>query len=96
MNTELEKSRQLKHLARLERHKKQAEAKHIRKLERSQQHKDKIAEAIKLKQQKIGTSPDVFKKTFKTPTLTPCYICHTPTEGKFCSEECVRKYFKKG
>jgi hypothetical protein len=91
-----EKDRQLKHQARLERHERAAEAKHLQKLARIEAHKNKIAEAIKQKQQKIGTSPDLFKKTFKPKTLTPCYICHAPTEGKFCSDECVKKYFKKG
>jgi len=90
-----EKDRQLKHQARLERHAKQAEAKHLKKLERIQNLKDKIAKAKEQKQKKIGTSRDMFRQTFKAKALTPCYICHTPTEGKFCSDECVKKYFKK-
>lgn len=94
MNENLEKQRQLKHQARLERHKQQAEAKHLKKLARIQAHKDKIAKAKA--QKKIGTSPDLFKKTFKEKAKTPCYVCHTPTEGKFCSDECIQKYLKKG
>jgi len=87
-----EEQRQLRHKNRQERYKRTAEAKHLRKLERIQNHKDKIAKA---KEQKtVKTSPDLFKTCSKEKTLTPCYICHTPTEGKFCSDECVQKYFK--
>jgi len=90
---EKEAGRLLRHQNRTNKHKAQAEAKHQRKLDRIQRHKEKI---VKMKEDKKNTaSYDIFKKTNKEKTLTPCYICHTPTEGKFCSDECMAKYHKK-